>query len=233
MDRNALKIIAIVTMTIDHIGFFLLNSDTTLYLATRIIGRIAFPLFAFMIVEGFFHTRDLKSYVKRLLVLGLAVEFILVMFYAVYDINLIIIPYTPGHLVQFNIMWTLLVGLFGVYIINQKNKDLYGFLPLLLLVSYFLPFGFYGFGLMLIWGWIRHKKISYLFILILSLVYMIFPLIGEPSIPTSSYIQLFSLLALPFVYFYNSKSSIKYRFLFYWYYPAHAVILLLIKIYLL
>jgi hypothetical protein len=231
MDRNALKIIALITMTIDHIGFFLLTPDTTLYLATRIIGRIAFPLFAFMIVEGFFHTRDLAGYIKRLIVLGLAVEFILVMFYAVYDINLIVIPFTPGHLVQFNIMWTLLLGLLGVYILNQENKDLYGVLPLLFLVSYFLPYGFYGFGLMLIWGWIRQKKISYLFILILSLVYMIFPLVGEPRIPDSSYIQLCSLLALPLIYFYNGKSSIKYRFLFYWYYPAHIVVLLLIKIY--
>ena len=199
MDRNALKIIALITMTIDHIGFFLLTPDTTLYLATRIIGRIAFPLFAFMIVEGFFHTRDLAGYIKRLIVLGLAVEFILVMFYAVYDINLIVIPFTPGHLVQFNIMWTLLLGLLGVYILNQENKDLYGVLPLLFLVSYFLPYGFYGFGLMLIWGWIRQKKISYLFILILSLVYMIFPLVGEPRIPDSSYIQLCSLLALPLI----------------------------------
>jgi len=232
MNRNALKIIALVTMTIDHVGFFLLESDTTLYLITCIIGRIAFPLFAFMIVEGFFHTRNLGTYFKRLLYLGLAVEFILIMFYAVYEINLIIIPFTPGHIAQFNIMWTLLLGLAGVYIINQESKELRGLLPLLFLVSYFLPYGFYGFGIMMIWGMMRQNKYSYLAILLLSLIYMVFPLIEESTIPISSYIQICSLAALPFVYFYNGKSSLKYRFLFYWYYPAHMVILLLMKIYL-
>ena len=77
-----LKIIAIICMTIDHIGVCLgtvykngsyylsgfMSFDT--YNVLRIIGRIAFPIFCYLIVEGFFHTSDLKKYFFRIIYLN-------------------------------------------------------------------------------------------------------------------------------------------------------------------
>ncbi|MDE6313177.1 MAG: conjugal transfer protein TraX [Lachnospiraceae bacterium] len=79
---NALKIIAIVTMLIDHIGAALVwqmvgqQGDTfyIIYRGMRLIGRIAFPIYCFFIVEGFRHTRSVKKYMARLAVFAIISE---------------------------------------------------------------------------------------------------------------------------------------------------------------
>ena len=65
-----LKCIAVFSMLIDHIGAFLFPSEVWM----RYVGRLAFPIFGFLIVEGFFHTRDLKKYMSRLFVFALISE---------------------------------------------------------------------------------------------------------------------------------------------------------------
>lgn len=57
-----LKCIAIISMTIDHAGAVLFPSEYWF----RCLGRISFPIFCFLIVEGFFHTRNLNRYLLRL-----------------------------------------------------------------------------------------------------------------------------------------------------------------------
>lgn len=65
-----LKIIALICMVIDHVGYFFIKDDT--YLTYRIIGRIAAPVFLFIFVEGFLKTKDRRKYQKRLLISSLA-----------------------------------------------------------------------------------------------------------------------------------------------------------------
>jgi hypothetical protein len=67
---NDIKIIAILTMIVDHVGTMFFPE----ILMFRIIGRIAFPLFVFMIVQGYFRTSNFKKYCLRLIVLGLISE---------------------------------------------------------------------------------------------------------------------------------------------------------------
>lgn len=64
---SALKVIAMISMVIDHIALYLMEHGTVLYETMRCIGRIAFPVFAFLIAEGFIHTRSRYRYFFTLL----------------------------------------------------------------------------------------------------------------------------------------------------------------------
>lgn len=67
LSANALKIIALVTMTVDHVGLLLMNN----YMPFRIVGRLAFPIFAYMIAEGCRYTKNKGKYFLRIFALGL------------------------------------------------------------------------------------------------------------------------------------------------------------------
>ena len=64
---STLKVIAMISMVIDHVALYLMEHGTVLYETMRCVGRIAFPVFAFLIAEGFIHTRSRYRYFFTLL----------------------------------------------------------------------------------------------------------------------------------------------------------------------
>lgn len=77
LTNNAatIKILAMITMVIDHIGYILYGRiPETAYMILRAVGRISFPLFAFCIAEGFYHTKNVKKYIIRVLIFALISE---------------------------------------------------------------------------------------------------------------------------------------------------------------
>ena len=69
MSVFVIKLLALVTMVIDHTAFYLYSSSligSGLYIAMRTVGRIAFPLYAFLLVNGFERTSDRRKYLSRL-----------------------------------------------------------------------------------------------------------------------------------------------------------------------
>ena len=69
-DQNLLKWIAVISMTIDHTGMVLFPQITTM----RLIGRLAFPLYCYLLVKGFLHTRSRSRYLGRMAVFALLSE---------------------------------------------------------------------------------------------------------------------------------------------------------------
>lgn len=67
LSGSALKIIAVLSMVADHGAYYLMEHGTLLYEVMRCFGRIAFPVFAFLIAEGFRHTRNRMKYFLQLL----------------------------------------------------------------------------------------------------------------------------------------------------------------------
>ena len=123
LSGSGLKIIAVITMLIDHIGaafprytasviLHIGSKRLMLYTVMRFIGRISFPIFAFLLVEGFLHTRDRKRYGIRLFVFALLSE----------------LPWNYLHAGTWqyagqNVFFTLVFGYFGLCLLEQITED--------------------------------------------------------------------------------------------------------------
>lgn len=73
MSANVLKIIALITMTIDHMGFILFPD----FVWMRIVGRISFPIFAFLIAEGCRYTHSRLRYLLQISLMGISMQLVL------------------------------------------------------------------------------------------------------------------------------------------------------------
>ena len=105
LSGSALKIIAVLSMVIDHCAYFLMEHDTPPYGVMRCFGRIAFPVFAFLIAEGFAHTRNRARYF--ITILGFA-----------------IISEIPWYLLNgydgtHNVMFTLAIGVAALTVFDR------------------------------------------------------------------------------------------------------------------
>ena len=155
LDGSALKLIAMLTMLIDHAAsvlvrymdaplFTALGHTVQMYTVMRMIGRLSFPIYAFLLVEGFLHTSSPKNYARDLLGFALISE----------------IPWNLVHsgslfYGQQNVMFTLLLGLLGIWVIRDLREDHKKqalFLLGLLAASIILraDFGCAGFGFILL-----------------------------------------------------------------------------------
>lgn len=220
LSNNQLKIIAIITMTIDHIGAYLLPQ----YAILRIIGRLAFPIFAYMIAEGCTYTKNRRRYLGLMAAAGILFQLV---YFAV-----------TGSLHQYIfITFSLSIVLIYAldYAIKQSSAPACSYALLILALIYFiceyLPRIIPGFGID--YGFLgvivpavvfaARKRIFKLLLLALSLCL----LAGE-----SGGVQWYSLLAVPLVALYNNqRGRLRMKHFFYAYYPLHlAAIFLLEKI---
>ena len=231
-----LKLIAYITMLIDHIGAFVIRPYTDANLETmgykmmrildnsyevcRSLGRIAFPLFCFMLVEGFLHTHNKWRYLMRLAVFALIAE---------YPFDLVHMDNTMWA--QQSVMVTLTIALLVLICIDllQRSnivrplRDLLCFLPIAAgcVLAYYVKcdYGFKG-------------------ILVISALYLMYPLF---SIERVSYVisggilffwewmskvsRVFSSLAFIPLLFYNGKKGRSVKWGFYLFYPLHLLLL--------
>jgi len=217
MSSRVLKIIAIVTMTVDHIGLYLLPYGDFWYYVCRSVGRIAFPLFAFFIAEGFYHSHDVGKYLLRLFLFAAAVEIFLAIYGAIAHIDLLFTA---------NVFWVLVFGLVSLIMLARKEWYL-RLLVLPILVGAELlkvPYGAYGVAMILIFGYYRQFPLQVLFVFILNLLFIDYPLlklIGAEMIAKYPWIQWFSVLALVPIYLYNGSLGRGSKWFFYVYYPLH------------
>lgn len=108
LSAAALHILAMALMLMDHLWATLLPAQEWLTCA----GRVAFPIFAFMAVEGYFHTHDLKKYTLRLLLFALLSE-------VPFDLMYGGTWFYPVHQ---NVIWTLLLGILGIHLMETVRK---------------------------------------------------------------------------------------------------------------
>ncbi len=230
LTANTLKIIAVVFMVLDHLwGTIVSGNDWMTYL-----GRLTFPIFAFLISEGFLHTSNVKKYILRLLGFALVSE---IPFNFFYGGNW----FYPYHQ---NVMFTLLLGLLAIAVIDRAKKDKKAKSVLLLIpisLASFIGFPDYGF-----WGYLTviafYLFRGFRFAPVLQLIAMIlfhFVLPEGQNIVFELFertfevpIQGFAVFALIPIWLYNGKKGKGGKILqygFYAFYPVHMIILYLIR----
>ncbi len=219
MSTFWLKIIAITTMAIDHMGAIFFPQ----YIFLRIIGRIAFPLFAFLLVEGMVRTKSLEKYMLRMLLFAVITEL-------PFDLAFWGLPFQWGHQ---NVMWTFFLALAAVYC-YEKLPDKYrtalffwGIALAFAGAATLLKTDYGGWGVIWVMNFYYYREkqlLKYVNACLLLLYYGLSYTLSYGMFFWQQYLQAFALLSFPFLLSYNGKKGPALKYLFYAFYPGHLLV---------
>lgn len=213
MTSFTIKCIACITMLLDHIKYSgpIFRNALTMYL-----GRLSFPLFAFLVSEAYCHTSDLKKYYKRLLIFALISQIPFMLFRTL-----------VGEWEMLNIIFTLLLGLTCI-MVYDKIKNKYISIPIVICIIVFgeiikVDYGWLGVITVFIMYLLRNKK------MFLPLIYGIIVFSYYYSVVGNEYIfDIRNILLILFTWsstfiinMYNGEKGKSMKYFFYWFYPIH------------
>lgn len=220
LSGSTLKIIAMIAMLLDHIGAAVLarviigtgNMEVyDSYMVLRKIGRIAFPIFCFLLVEGFVYTSDKKKYAVRLGLFALLSEI---------PFDLAFQSKAVGFEHQ-NVFFTLLLGFFGMafyeyfekkYVIRNIQVILMQMISVGACMGiaelFQTDYGAVGVSCILLLYFFRGKKY--------------YPVMAGWVLFLSNWTAIFGFLI---TLFYNGKRGLSLKYVFYLFYPVHLMIL--------
>lgn len=231
LSGNGLKIIAIVTMLIDHIGAIVIENgilkirDVTDFnvffqskymtfwwgmdMILRMIGRIAFPIFCFLLVEGFLHTRNPKKYACRLLLFCFISEI-------PFDLALWGTWFYAGYQ---NVYFTLFIGLLALMGMKKYQDSTWkpAVVVLACSIGAFLlktDYGAFGVLLIVLLYWLRDQVRMQTILGCISVAW-------EVTAP---------LAFIPIRMYNGKRGKWNLKYLFYAFYPAHIFVLWVIQV---
>lgn len=221
LTNNQLKIIAMITMVIDHIGVYFFPSVTWL----RIIGRISFPIYAYLIAEGCRYTRNRTKYLG--IIGAMAILFQIVYFVFMKSLY-------QGILVTFSLSIIIIFSVEALIKGKGAMARIFAILGLgfALFVGFVCPrlfaeqgfvidYNIWGISLPVLMYFAPSKKIRVILLVIFIALMALL----------SNSIQWWALMAVPFIALYNGeRGKAKMKYFFYIFYPLHLVLLFLIKI---
>ena len=249
LSGTALKWIALVCMLLDHIGAVLIwtwylqlrtygahgsplsiSEVYDLYMILRQIGRTTFPIFCFMITEGFTHTRSKPKYALRLLLFAIVSEI---------PYDLAVHGGTVDYLSKINVMFTLLLGFLAIWAADEVGTRLKlpewatGVLTAAAIAGaavlsgdQYLDVSYHEYGIVLIG------------LLYLARRSRLAQVAGGAAAgwwyctEHGSWLQMYSMIGLVLLLFYNGKRGRGMKYFFYLFYPLHLLVLYLLKTWL-
>lgn len=209
--RNTLKIIAVLTMLCDHIAYIFVDAEKNalLYRGMRMVGRVSFPLFCFVLVQGFLSTGNVKKYIGRLAVFALLSEL-------PYDLAFFRTPVYPD---QQNVLFTLLIGMLVLVLVQRFETSLVKEGLVMLggcVAAYFLKTDYSYFGIVLITAFylLRENKPLQMFWAMLLIC-------------AEGGMEVFAVIALPLCCWYDAQKKERRLpgYFFYAFYPVHLLVL--------
>lgn len=219
MSSFTLKVIAIFIMLVDHIGAILMPE----FFALRAIGRLAFPIFAFLITEGYLKTKNIKKYIIRLSIFAIISE---IPFDLAFQNNVF-------NIESQNVFFTLAISVVTIYLFDKyKNKPYVAIIPIAgILAAQFIQSDYAGFGVILIFL-LYLAKGNKLYILIALMIFNLLIIAASTQSISSPwrYIQAFSMFSFFIMFMYNGERGKSLKYMFYIFYPVHLLILYSIKV---
>ena len=227
MSSFALHIIAMIFMLCDHMWATILD-----YEWLTCIGRIAFPIFAFLITEGYIHTSNINKYIKRMVIFAIITEI---------PFNLMVSasPIYPFHQ---NVLWTFVISLLTLkYLSFDNTKNIFKSILIIILaiiIATITMCDYFGAGVMMVVGFYIFRKSKLLQLLMMIYVNMILIQGYSYPIDIAGYTyyfpqQGFALLSLIFIWLYNGKQGYHakwFKIFCYAFYPLHMLILYILTI---
>ena len=235
LSAAALHILAMAFMLMDHLWATLLPAQEWL----TCVGRIAFPIFAFMAVEGYFHTHNLKKYLLRMLIFAVISE-------VPFDLMYGGTWFYPVHQ---NVIWTLMMGLAGIHLMETVRKKKRTFVYILVsaiivilggLLGTLSMVDYYGIGVLtvFIFYFFRGRKWWCLLGQMLALYWVNVELLGGLMYPIRLFGMEFelcqqglALLALLPIWLYRGRQgyhSKPFQYFCYAFYPIHMLVIVLV-----
>lgn len=229
IDAYTLKVLALGFMLVDHLWASLVPGNQWM----NYVGRLAFPIFAFQIVEGYRYTSNIKAYKKRLFIFALISEIP----YDLFKNSTYFYPFDQ------NVMFTLLIGLMmidGLDKIKMESFASYFKKGLIVILSYlsatifFVDYSGNGILMMLVFYLFKSNKLMQLIGMLVINVFLFKGLYIPIEILNHTIefeTQGFALFALPLIWSYHGQRQALKPFLkqfAYWFYPVHMLLLFLI-----
>lgn len=217
MTSFLLKIIGIITMASDHIGYIFLHKFSFF----NLIGRISFPLFAFQSVQGYLHTKSFKKHIIKLLIFACISQIPFMLFLSKFS----------NDIYSLNVLFTFILALIAIFLYDKSKNKILGFVFVILFgfIAEFVKtdYGMYGIFLIFIFYIFKDKKsLMFFSATILTIAKYINNIILYPSLLSRFCLCiLFTCLPLIFICLYNKKEGPKSKYLFYIFYPIHFIIL--------
>lgn len=235
-DTNFLKIVAMVTMLIDHVGKMCFPE----YYIMRIIGRIAFPIYAYCLTVGCVYTKNMLKYVERMLLmamisqplysvaLGHATKSMYVYSFAEEPIRAAVHFYTSSWKTP-SIFLALTVGLLIIWSIRERRLIITLALTVLcFVIEDKLDYGWKGVMLMVLFYLFCDKPVLSFPVVAGFMLWWALQSFRYSLFSVQFGVQIFAMLALPLIYIPTHSGIRLNKWLFYWFYPAHLVLVLVL-----
>lgn len=237
MSVFVLKIIAMITMVIDHIGYCFYPN----ILLLRLIGRIAFPIYAFLIAQGFLYTKNRNKYFLKVLLMAILSEI-------PFDMTF----FNSYFYLQYqNVLITFSIVLFSLILyehLKSKGKDAYYAIMVGFLICFISQADYSIIGPIVIYMYYfscknnENYKIKPLNVILIGTTLIIYEMLhaglSNPNglldfVINRGYIYIGVVVATMLIIFYNTKLGPKNKIIntiFYLFYPAHIIALYLISL---
>ena len=231
LNGNQLKLIAIIAMTIDHLtwAFFPGFQKVWWVFALHIIGRLTAPIMWFFIAEGCFYTHDKRKYLLRLFGFAVISHFAYDFAFGIPFFDL-----SAGLLNRTSVMWSLFLGAALIFTIQmEKIPTVWKYVIIFAACILALPSDWSSIAVMAPFFIYQHRgnfKRQALDIVLWTAIYAVVYFLAIDK--TYAILQMFTCISIPFLFQYNGERG-KWKgmkWLFYLYYPAHMVVIGIIRI---